>query len=39
MFARADELRVLNHEVVFLAFQRADGDLPDTTAIKYLRNA
>lgn len=33
---RADELFVLNHQVAFLAFQRSDGDLPDTTAVKHL---
>jgi HK97 family phage major capsid protein len=36
---RADELRVLNHQVVFLAFRRSDGDLIDTGAVKYLRTA
>lgn len=36
---RADELRVLNHQVVFLAFQRSDGNLVDTTAVRYLRTA
>ncbi len=39
VFARADELRILNHQVVFLGFQRSDGDLVDTAAIRYLRNA
>jgi HK97 family phage major capsid protein len=39
IFARADELRILNHQVVFLAFQRSDGDLIDTTSVKYLRTA
>jgi len=39
IFLRADELRVLNHQVVFLAFQRSDADLIDTTAVKYLRLA
>lgn len=39
IFIRADELRVLNHQVVFLAFQRSDGNLPNTAAIKYLRTA
>ena len=39
VIARADELRLLNHQVVFVAFQRSDGRLPDTTAIKYLRLA
>lgn len=38
-FIRADELRVLNHQVVFLAFQRSDGDLPDITAVRYLVTA
>jgi HK97 family phage major capsid protein len=36
IFIRADELRVLNHQVVFLAFQRSDGTLPNTAAVKYL---
>jgi HK97 family phage major capsid protein len=39
IFLRADELRILNHQVVFLAFQRSDGNLPNTAAIKYLRTA
>jgi len=30
---------VLNHQVVFLAFQRSDGNLIDTTAVRYLRTA
>lgn len=34
---RADELFVLNHQVAFLAFQRSDGNLPDTTAVKHLK--
>jgi HK97 family phage major capsid protein len=34
---RADELFVLNHQVAFLGFQRSDGNLTDTTAVKYLR--
>jgi len=38
-FIRADELRVLNHQVVFLAFQRSDGDLPDITAVRHLVTA
>jgi HK97 family phage major capsid protein len=38
-FIRADELRVLNGQVVFLAWQRSDGNLTDTTAVKYLRTA
>jgi HK97 family phage major capsid protein len=36
---RADELRMLNGQVVFLAFQRSDGNLIDNTAVKYLRTA
>jgi HK97 family phage major capsid protein len=36
---RADELRILNGQVVFLAFQRSDGNLVDNTAVKYLRTA
>jgi HK97 family phage major capsid protein len=39
VFARADELRILNHQVVFLAFQRSDGDLIDTGAVKHLVTA
>jgi HK97 family phage major capsid protein len=39
IFIRSDELRVLNHQVVFLAFQRSDGNLPNTASIKYLRMA
>lgn len=39
VFARADELRILNHQVVFLAFQRSDGALPNTSAVKHLRTA
>lgn len=36
---RGDELFLLNHQVVFVAFQRSDGDLIDSTAVKYLRTA
>lgn len=39
VFARADELRLLNHQVVFVAYQRADGGLPDVTAVRHLKNA
>jgi HK97 family phage major capsid protein len=39
IFIRADELSVLNHQVVFLAFQRSDGNLPNVNSIKYLRTA
>jgi HK97 family phage major capsid protein len=39
IFIRSDELRVLNHQVVFLSFQRSDGNLPNTSSIKYLRTA
>lgn len=39
VFIRADELRVLNHQSVFLAFQRSDGNLVDVNAVKYLRLA
>jgi HK97 family phage major capsid protein len=39
VFVRADELRVLTLQVVFLAYQRSDGDLVDTTAVKVLKNA
>ena len=38
-FIRADELRVLNHQSCFLSFVRSDGDLPDVTAVRYLRTA
>jgi len=30
---------VLNHQVVFLAFQRSDGNLADVTSVRYLRLA
>ncbi len=33
---RADELKILNHQVVFLAMQRSDGNLIDTSSSKYL---
>jgi HK97 family phage major capsid protein len=36
---RADELRILNGQVVFLAVQRSDGNLVQPTAVKYLRTA
>lgn len=36
---RADELRILNGQVVFLAIQRSDGNLVDVTAVKHLRTA
>jgi HK97 family phage major capsid protein len=36
---RADELRILNGQVVFLAIQRSDGNLVQTSAVKYLRTA
>lgn len=36
---RSDDLYILNHQVVFLGFQRSDGNLIDTTAVKYLRTA
>jgi len=38
-FYRADELRLLNGQVVFLVFQRSDGNLVDATAVRYLRTA
>ncbi len=38
-FIRADELRVLNGQVVFVSWQRSDGNLIDTTAVRYLRLA
>lgn len=37
IFIRSDELRVLNHQTVFLAFQRSDGNLPNVNSVKYLR--
>jgi HK97 family phage major capsid protein len=36
---RSDEVRILNHQSVFLAFQRSDGNLLNTAAVKYLRTA
>jgi HK97 family phage major capsid protein len=36
LLLRADELKILNHQVVFLAMQRSDGNLIDTTSSKYL---
>jgi HK97 family phage major capsid protein len=36
---RSDDLYILNHQSVFLGVQRADGNLIDTTAVKYLRLA
>lgn len=36
---RADELRILNHQSVFVAFQRSDGNLPVTSSVRYLRLA
>jgi HK97 family phage major capsid protein len=36
---RADELRLLTNEVVFVAFRRSDGNLVNTAAVKYLRLA
>jgi HK97 family phage major capsid protein len=33
---RSDDLYILNHQSVFLGFQRADGNLVDTTAVKAL---
>jgi HK97 family phage major capsid protein len=36
---RADELRILNHQVVFLAFARSDGGLAEANAVRYLRTA
>lgn len=36
---RSDDLYILSHQVVFLGFQRSDGNLIDTTAVKYLRTA
>jgi HK97 family phage major capsid protein len=37
--ARSDDLYFLNHQSVFLGVQRVDGNLVDTTAVKYLRTA
>jgi len=39
IFLRADELRMLNHQVVFAAFQRSDGNLPVTSAVRHLKLA
>lgn len=39
LLLRADELKILNHQVVFLAMQRSDGNLIDTTSSKYLQLA
>lgn len=36
LLLRADELKILNHQVVFVAMQRSDGNLVDTTSSKYL---
>lgn len=36
---RSDDLYILNHQSVFLGVQRSDGNLIDTTAVKYLRTA
>jgi len=36
---RSDDLYFLNHQSVFLGVQRSDGNLVDTTAVKYLRTA
>lgn len=36
---RADELRMLNGQVVFLAWQRSDGNLAEANAVRYLRTA
>jgi len=35
-FVRADELKVLEHQVVFEASQRSDGNLVDATAVQVL---
>lgn len=36
---RSDDVRILNHQVVFLGYQRADAALTDATAVRYLRTA
>ena len=36
---RSDDVYFLNHQSVFEASQRVDGNLVDTTAVKYLRTA
>lgn len=36
---RSDDLYFLNHQSVFLGVQRVDGNLIDTTAVRYLRTA
>jgi HK97 family phage major capsid protein len=39
ILVRADELRLLTGESVFVAFRRSDGALVNTAAVKYLRTA
>lgn len=39
LLRRADELRLLTNETVFVAFRRSDGNLANTAAVKYLRTA
>jgi len=39
IFLRADEIRMLNGQVVFMSYHRSDGALVDTGAVKYLRLA
>lgn len=39
ILVRADELRLLTGESVFVAFRRSDGGLVNTAAVKYLRTA
>lgn len=36
---RDESVRVLNHDIVFLAFQRSDGNLVDSTAVKHMKLA
>lgn len=39
LLRRSDDVYFLNHQSVFEASQRVDGNLIDTTAVKYLRTA
>jgi HK97 family phage major capsid protein len=36
---RSDDIKFLEGQAVFLGFQRSDGNLIDTTAVRYLRTA
>ncbi len=39
VLARSEHLYMLTHQIVFAAFQRSDGNLVDTTSVKYMRLA